>query len=110
MPNPYRYRSFIQTLARQAGPGNPAYVQLRAAIRLARELSPANPGRDVIQAMLRTVDAYDLARHKLRDLYDGPASPSPGEPAPCFDAGGRADGALGLIAEQETLEEDDDPL
>ena len=102
MPTPIFYRATVQKLASLAGHSSPAHVSVAAAGALARLLSPANPQRRTIQQMLQAADAFELARHKLRDLHDrddhaatitepGPVSASP-------------------IEEEELTEEDDDPL
>ena len=109
MPNPYRYRAVINRLASLADAPNPGHVQVAAAATLARELSPANPRRALIQQMLHAVDAFEYARHKLRDLYDhaAPATDlvAPRAACPALDAGAGAD-----LQDDESLEEDDDPL
>ena len=70
MPNPYRYRSVLNRLARLTDASHPAHVRVDAAVTLAKELSPANPRCDLIRQMLQAVDPYEFARHSLRDLYD----------------------------------------
>ena len=113
--NPFHYRATINRLARLADAPNPSYVRLPAACALVRELSPANPRRDLIQHMLEIANPFEHARHKLRDLYDrASASFSPpsggrchGVACPALDAG--TEGGP-LLQEDEPTEEDDDPL
>lgn len=102
MPNPYHYRAHIDRLTRLTEASNPGYIRLRAVIKLLRELSPANPRSAANNRLLHSVDAYDFARHKLRDLYDNALPPLPlGE--------GSGEGPLALT-EDDPSEEDDDPL
>ena len=84
MKNPFYYRSTINRLNQLMGPANPGHVRLRAVTRLLRELSPQSPGSAENVRTLRAIDAFEFARHKLRDLYDRPDShvPSPLEPEP----------------------------
>ena len=108
MPNPFHYRSTIDRLTRLTGPSHPGYIRLRAVNALLRELSPANPQSAANNQMLQAVDSWDLARHKLRDLYDRDdlTKTSPlggGAPHLCG-----AEGAA--LTEEESPEEDDDPL
>ncbi len=100
MPSPFYYRRVLDRLARLADVPNPPHVQVRAAIALAGELSPANPRRELIRQMLETANPYEFARHKLRDLYD--------QPDPSVPASER--GPAPLLQEEESPEEDDDPL
>ncbi len=112
MPNPYHYRSVINRLTRLADAPNPAYIQLRAVTALLRELSPTNPRSTANNQMLQSVDPYDYARHKLRDLYDHAAPlgeaalPFP-PPLPLGEGWGEGPPAS---AEDESSKEDDDPL
>ena len=110
MPNPYHYRSFINRLARQAGQSNPGYVRLRALTALLRELAPTNPRSAENIRLFQAVDAFDYARHTLRDLYDrAPLPASISEPG--LVPAGSGPAALNLLTEEEQLaEEDDDPL
>ena len=101
MPTPLHYRATVHRLACLADPSRPAYIAVAAAGALARVLSPANPRHRIIQQMLQAADAFELARHKLRDLYDR-------EPAvPASEHGLSCDAR---IEEEELSEEDDDPL
>ncbi len=70
MPNPYHFRATIQRLSRLSEPTNPAHIRLKATCALVTELSPSNPRHQLNMDMLQAVDAFDFARHKLRDLYD----------------------------------------
>ena len=101
MPNPYHYRAVINRLASLADAPNPPQVQVAAAGALARELSPANPRHALSQRMLHAVDAFEFARHKLRDLYDTAAPLSPDQPRIADVAGPE---------EEEPTQELDDPL
>ena len=101
MPTPLHYRATVHRLACLADPSKPAYVSVAAAGALARILSPANPRRRIIQQMLQAADAFELARHKLRDLYDREPIVLISEQGPACDA---------RIEEEEPSEEDDDPL
>ena len=74
MKNPFYYRSTINRLNQLMGPANPGHVRLRAVTRLLRELSPQSPGSAENVRTLRAIDAFEFARHKLRDLYDRPDS------------------------------------
>ena len=102
MPTAIYYRAFVNRLAHLADARNPAHICVTAAGLMVRELSPANPRRELVQRLLREADPFELARHKLRDLYDGSeASPVPASerrPAPSC-----------LLQEDEPLEDDDDP-
>lgn len=72
MPNPYHFQATIQRLTRLSEPANPAHVRLKATCALIRELSPSNPRHELNMRMLQAVNPFEFARHKLRDLYDGP--------------------------------------
>ena len=125
MPNPYHYRAHIDRLTRLTEGSNPGYIRLRAVIALLRELSPANPRSAANNRLLHSVDPFDLARHKLRDLYDHTQTSPLGGACPAPDAGGapHACGAEGAapaqseaasgsptLTEDDSSEEDDDPL
>lgn len=101
MPTPLCYRATVHRLACLTGPANSAHIAVAAAGALARVLSPANPQRRVIQQMLQAADAFELARHKLRDLYDREPTVPASEQAPVPDS---------RTKEEELPEEDDDPL
>ena len=80
MPNPYHFRARIDRLWRTANGSRPAYIQLKALDTVARELyRPTDKARQNLNMYLAT-DPYDVAHHKLRDLYDH-ADPSPSPPA-----------------------------
>ena len=100
MPNPYHFRANIDRLWLEANSNAPAYRRLNALNKVVRELfAPTDRARLNYQLYLAT-DPYDVARHHLRDLYDGPG--------PMILAG---EDSLPLsVAEEETTEEDDDPL
>lgn len=101
MPTPLHYRATVHRLACLADASNPAYISVAAAGALARLLSPANPRHRIIQQMLQAADSFELARHKLRDLYDREPAVPTSEQTPAGDA---------RIEEEEPSEEDDDPL
>ncbi len=102
MPTAIYYRAFINRLAHLADAPNPPHVCVVAASIMARELSPHNPRRQAIQRLLREADPFDLARHKLRELYDHahPADPTPADEPP----------AQKPAQEEAPPAEDDDPL
>ena len=118
MPNPYHFRARIDRLWRCSGDHNPGYIRLKALNAVVRELfAPNDRARQNYRLYLAT-DPYDVARHLLRDLYDGPDTatssaslrlPLPlGEACPALDAGGWGEGPLTLSGE-EASDEDDDP-
>ena len=79
MPNPFHYRAAIDNLWRRANGNAPAYRRLNALDAIVRELfAPNDRARLNYQTYLAT-DPFDVARHKLRDLYDHAAlfAPSP---------------------------------
>ena len=106
MPNPYYFRTVVDRLWRIANGTHPGDVSVRTVNNLIKAFPPGVSRYAAAQQMLRAVDAYEYARHLLRDLYDR-ASPSP--PA---SSGGRClvetDG--GLPEGEQPSEEDDDPL
>ena len=121
MPNPYHFRARIDRLWRRSEDHNPGYIRVNALDAITRELFvPTDQARRNHQLYLAT-DPYDVARHHLRDLYDGPdtgTSPDslplplplpPGEACPALDAGGWGEGSP-AFPEDETIDEDDDPL
>ena len=81
MPTAIYYRAFVNRLAHLADARNPAHICVTAAGLMVRELSPVNPRRELVQRLLREADPFELARHKLRDLYDrtDPTVPAPEE-------------------------------
>ena len=117
MPNPYYFRTVVNRLWRIANGTHPGDVSVRAVNALIKTFPPDVPRYVVVQQMLNAVDAYDYARHLLRDLYDhAQTSPSMG------GAPQGAEGAAPALTEvtpaqagaapqeEETPEEDDDPL
>ncbi len=118
MPNPYHLRARIDRLWRRSADHNPGYIRIKALNAIVRELfAPTNPHARLNHHLYLTTDPYDVARHKLRDLYDTPEGapsslllpPLPlGEACPALDAGGWGEGPPAL-GEEEPLEQDDDP-
>ncbi len=112
MPNPYHFRANIDRLWRRATGSLPAYIRLRALNAVAREIYPSNDRTRANYQMYLATDPYDVARHKLRDLYDRPGSLYP--PLPLGEGWG--EGSLpsaqsGLaLQEGDPADEDDDPL
>ena len=106
MPTAIYYRAFLNRLAHLADAPNPSHICVAAAGLMARELSPANPRRELIQRLLRQAGPFELARHKLRDLYDcaDPTEAALEEtPIPGLERGPAP------LQQEEALEEDDDP-
>ena len=111
MPNPYHLRATLDRLWQHATSDAPAYRRLKSLDAVVRELfAPNDRARQNHQLYLAT-DPYDVARHHLRDLYDGPDNgTSLGSlPLPLPLGEGRGEGPPSL-PEEETIEEDDDPL
>ena len=104
MPNPFHYRAAIDNLWRRANGNAPAYRRLNALDAIVRELfAPNDRARLNYQTYLAT-DPFDVARHKLRDIYDHPALLLP---LPLGEGWGEGPHAL---PEEESPDEDDDPL
>ncbi len=111
MPNPFHFRANIDRLWRRSADHNPGYVRVAALDAIVRELfAPTERARANHQLYLAT-DPFDVARHKLRDLYDrpGPLLPPvpPGEACPALDAGGWGEG---LPEDEGQPDENEDPL
>jgi len=111
MPNPFHYRAAIDNLWRRANSNAPAYRRLNALDAMVRELfAPTDRARLNYQRYLAT-DPFDVARHKLRDLYDqdAPQHFERDHDAPqLFEAAPAQAGAA--HPEEESPDEDDDPL
>ena len=122
MPNPFHYRARIDRLWRRSEPHNPGYIRLKALNTIVRELIVPTPRAQSNYQMYLITSPYDVARHKLRDLYDhtdaletsplGGGAPHPcgaegAAPAPTAVAPAQAGATL---TEEESPEEDDDPL
>ena len=107
MTNHFRYRANIDRIWRRTAEHNPGYVRLRALRTIIRELFAPNPQAQLNLATYHAADPYDVARHKLRDLYDhaSPTEVAPGAVCPALDAGAEAS-----TPDLEQSEEDDDPL
>ena len=106
MPNPFHFRAKIDQLWRRADDRrNRGYLRVKALDAIVRELfARNNPRAQANYAMYLATDPYDLARHKLRHLYDRPGSLCP--PLPLGEGWGEGSSAM----EDEPPEEDDDPL
>ena len=111
MPNPFHYRAAIDNLWRRANGNAPAYRRLNALDAIVRELfAPNERARLNYQRYLAT-DPFDVARHKLRDLYDqdAPQHFEHDHDAPqLFEVAPAQAGAA--HPEEESPDEDDDPL
>ena len=105
MPNPYYFRSVVDRLWRIANGTHPGDVSVRAVNALIKAFPPGVSRYAAAQQMLRAVDAYEYARHLLRDLYD---RADPNVPAQTRVAPAQAGAAL--PTEEEPPDEDDDPL
>ena len=119
MPNRFHLRARIDRLWRRSAEHNPGYIRIKALDAIVRELYAPNPQARLNHHLYLTTDPYDVARHKLRALYDTGAPvlapeisfcpPLPlGEACPALDAGGWGEG-YSALQEEESLEEDDDP-
>ncbi|MYD55248.1 MAG: hypothetical protein F4W96_13225 [Chloroflexi bacterium] len=74
MPNPFHLRANIDRLWRRSAEHNPGYIRVAALDAILRELvAPTGRARANHRLYLAT-DPFDVARHKLRDLYDRPGS------------------------------------
>ncbi|MCY3922840.1 MAG: hypothetical protein OXG27_10665, partial [Chloroflexi bacterium] len=69
MPNPFHFRARIDRLVRQGFGDGPGYLCLKALDTLVRELHANNDRARANYRMDLATDPYDVARHKLRDLY-----------------------------------------
>ena len=113
MPNPYHFRATIDGLWRHANSEAPAYRRLKSLNAVVRELFAPNERASRNHQLYLTTDPYDVARHILRDLYDRPgpmvlaSNDSLLLPLPLGEGWG--EGPL-FLSEEETIEEDDDPL
>ncbi|MCY3734271.1 MAG: hypothetical protein OXG42_08315 [Chloroflexi bacterium] len=106
MPNPYHFRANIDRLWRRATGSLPAYIRLKALNAVAREIYPSNDRTRANYQMYLATDPYDVASHKLRDLYDH-ATPEASLclPLPLGEGWGE-----GSPQSEEPADEDDDPL
>ncbi|MDE2746474.1 MAG: hypothetical protein OXI41_10905 [Chloroflexota bacterium] len=108
MPNSYHFKAHIDRLWRHATSDAPGYRRLKSLDAITRELfAPNDRARLNHQAYLAT-DPYDVARHKLRDLYDR-VSPAWEEPASATTEVAPAQAGAAPL-DHESPEEDDDPL
>ena len=107
MPNPFHLRAKIDRLWRRSAEHNPGYIRVKALNTIVRELFAPNPQARLNHHLYLTTDPFDVARHKLRDLYDtGAPELSFCPPLPLGEGWGEGPSAL---QEEESLEEDDDP-
>ena len=113
MPNPYHFRAGIDRLWRRSGDHNPGYIRLKALDAVVRELFAPNDRARRNYRMYLATDPFDVARHHLRDLYDhGDPLALACEASLCLPlplGEGRGEGPP-CLAEEETLDEADDPL
>ena len=113
MPNPFHLRARIDHLWRHAISNAPGYRRLNSLDAITRELFAPNERAHLNYQTYLATDPFDVARHKLRDLYDhGDPLALACEASLCLPlplGEGRGEGPPSL-PEEETLEEDDDPL
>ena len=105
--NPFRYRARIEQIWRQTTEHTPSHIRIKALDAITRELFAPNPRAQANYALFLATDPFDVARHKLRDLYDSISPPaSVGSALPPSPDGGRC-----LVETEGGLpDEDDDPL
>ncbi|MCY3570290.1 MAG: hypothetical protein OXH19_02965 [Chloroflexi bacterium] len=111
--NPFHFRANIDRLWRRANSNAPAYRRLDALDAVVRELFAPNDRARRNHRMYLATDPFDVARHLLRDLYDHAApSPTAGSALPPPSGGGRClvETEGGSLPDEETRDEDDDPL
>ena len=88
MPNQFHLRANIDRLWRRSADHNPGYVRVAALDAIVREIfAPNDRARANYQLYLAT-DPFDVARHKLRDLYDHHIEVAPAQAgaSPALDA------------------------
>jgi len=109
VPNPIHLRARIDRLWRRSADHNPGYIRVKALNAIVRELFAPNPRARLNHRLYLATDPFDVARHKLRELYDSGA-PVPEisfcPPLPLGEGWGEG---LSALQEEESLEEDDDP-
>ena len=109
MPTAFHLANAVNRLTRLTESAHPPHVRVQAACALVDVLSPNNPRHRDIQRMLQEANPFELARHKLRDLYDHDST-SP--PLPLGEGWGEGPlaqvGTEGGSPEEDTLSEDDD--
>ena len=96
MPNPFHLRTKIDRLWRRSAEHNPGHLRVKALDAIVRELFAPNPQARLKHQLYLATDPFDVARHKLRELYDT------GAPVPAPERGP-------VPQEEEPPEEDDDP-
>ncbi|MXV81022.1 MAG: hypothetical protein F4007_10295 [Chloroflexi bacterium] len=113
MPNPYHFRARIDRLWRRSGDHNPGYIRLKALDAVVRELFAPNDRARRNYRMYLATDPFDVARHLLRNLYDGAGAmvlateDSRCLPLPLGEGWGEGPFAH---PQEESPEEEDDPL
>ena len=122
--NHFHYRARIDHLWRRCGDRNPGYIRMKALKTVLRELFARTPQSDRNYQLYLATDPFDVARHKLRDLYDH-ASPALRTPLPLGERRGEDPAAspclplpLGegwgegpaALEEEQPTDEDADPL
>ena len=112
MPNPYHFRAKVDRLWQCANSNARGYKKLKALNTLVREMYGPSERAQRNHQMYLATDPYDVARHHLRDLYDR-ADPtrftseiSLRPPLPLGEGWGEGP----PTPEEESPEEDDDPL
>ena len=100
--NPFRFRARIDQLWRTSAGNRPGYIRLKALNTVMRELFAPTPRAQANYALYLATDPFDVARHKLRDLYDRSLRP----PLPLGEGWGEDPRST----EDEPSDEDDDPL
>ena len=104
MPNQFHLRANIDRLWRRSGDHNPGYVRVAALDAIVRELFAPNDRARANHELYLATDPFDVARHKLRDLYDRASLSTPA----LFEVAPAQAGAA--PEEDDQPEEDDDPL
>ncbi len=108
MPNHFHYRAAIDRLWRRSADHNPGYIRVKALDAIVRELLAPTPQARLNYRIYLSTDPFDVARHKLRDLYDRAEllKTSPSGAGAAHKCGTEGDS---LLQEDEPLKEDDDP-
>ncbi len=110
-PNPLHLRAKIDHLWRRSGEHNPGHIRVKALDAIVRELFAPNPRAQLNHQLYLATDPFDVARHKLRDLYDHTdPTVATHEESPVPDLLGDPPPHPSAPQAEEPLEEDDDPL